>query len=494
MLFLLIPIFLFTSMIMPQPRVSGLEPVIRSAAAIVLDFDTGEILFEQNAHAPRYPASMTKAMTAFIVYEEIENGNISFATLVPISANTERASTDPRYEGIPFPLVAGTYHTIDTLLHLAMLPSSNGSSVALAEFISGTEGAFVVRMNETAARLGMWAEFENSHGAVNHLSNTYSMGRLAYEFIHRFPDILRITSQSSFVFEGNVVYGTNLLLKTRPVAGADGFKDGTTLAAGRNMISTAYRNGRRIIAVQMGAPSQEWRYNDTIALLEFGFAEAARRDAFRALPENQRMEIERLEIEWEEFLRREAYASKINLVVFDQVVPYNNFHRMLYGFAMTSAVPFIEAMGAGHYVERNGNIFIRAACGREVLILAGQDLIFTGRYFLPSASPQMIYDEIFIPIRPVAEALGFAVSWEGSTRSIIVSHSAVHGESEYARRTEAGATVVAEPATFIEPGHHEQAPSENRMIIVWMFAVFGVGVLGSIIIAQLKILFSKLSG
>ena len=294
-----------------------LQPDIRSPAAIVIDFDTGEVLFEQNSNEPRHPASMTKSMTAFIVYEEIARGNLTLDTLVPISENAARISTGARYQGIRFPLNAGAEHTVDTLLHLTMVVSSNAAPVALAEFISGTEEAFVEKMNETARELGMWSEFQNAHGAVDgigHLTDAYSMARLVYEFIHRYPDILRITSRGSFEFQGSTVYNTNLLLRTRPLRGADGFKTGTTIAAGRNLSSTAYRDGSRVIAVQMGAPSQQSRYDDSYALLEFGFLEVSRRDAFAALPEQKRLELLRLEQQWQEALRQEVLASRIRLI------------------------------------------------------------------------------------------------------------------------------------------------------------------------------------
>ena len=260
--------------------VRAFAPQIVSQAAIVMDFHTGEILFERDAWSMRAPASMTKSMTAFIVYEEIAAGRLSFDTLIPISANAAHVATSPAMQGNPVPLVQPAY-TVETLLRLMMLPSSNGACVAMAEYISGSEAAFVALMNQTALEIGMFTSFVNPHGAqdAGHYTNAHSMAVLARTFIQRHPDILRITSMANMSFDGGFAQNTNFFINGSSfLQGADGFKTGTTTGAGFCLTSTAFRDGRRIIVVTMNAPDNNGRYGDSRALMEFGFAEAERRN------------------------------------------------------------------------------------------------------------------------------------------------------------------------------------------------------------------------
>ena len=461
------------------------KPNLRAYAAVVIDFDTGELLFERNAHAPRAPASMTKIMTAFIIYEEIESGRLTLDTLVPISQNAARVSRS--YQGVYFPLSYGIYHTVDSLLHLMMLPSSNGACVALAEFVSGSEDAFVIRMNDTAERLGMWAEFQNAHGAVDrdHLTNAYSIGRLVREFIYRYPDILRITGQNNYTFLGRNINNTNLLLSRRPFFGADGFKTGTTAAAGFNLSSTAYRDGRRIIAVVMGAPSNAHRYDNSIALLEFGFAQAARNDAIRALTEQQRREAEMIEARWQEYLQQVAIQSKIDVVIDGRQLIYNYaFPRILYGLSMVSARDFFGALQMRYHMDGRGNILVNTHDGRDVLFLANQDFIFVAGEFVPSYPLQVVDGELFITIRYAAAALGnIEISWDDLTRTVYVNQITQYQGFRQEARPEAYDVQIfehsAEPETFQFRG---------RTFFKWLFVVLAAGVFGSAGIALFKIL------
>ena len=472
-------------------EVQASQPIIRSRAAIVLDFDTGEILFEYNAREPRAPASMTKAMTAFIVFEEIAAGRLNFDDIVTISSNAARISSSPQYQGVTIPISAGTQHTVDALLHFALLPSSNAAPVALAEHIAGTEEAFVERMNQTAAEIGMWAEFQNAHGSIDqgHLSDAYSFARLAYVFINRHPDILRITGTRSFVFQGTTYNNTNLLLRTRPFAGADGFKTGTTRAAGRNITGTAIRNDRRIIAVQLGAPSQDARYTDIINLLEFGFAEAARRDEWRAMEEEDRLEVLRMEAEWEESMQREILASRITVFIDGEELGYNNgqFHRIMYELAMVQAAPFFEALGVRHYTEENGNIFVSTNDGREILFLAGQDLIFADGNFYESFMPQYVEDEIFIPVRYAAGILGLTdLIWHGDTNTLLIS-TVASGSTEIA--------VAADVFVQDAPVETNNPVTFNEMFFVtWMTVIFVGGALSCYVAAYAKHLSLRIVG
>jgi len=274
----LLACLLILPLLIPPASAEAAPANITARAAIVVDFETGDVLWGRDIDTRRVPASMTKVMTAFLVYEEIAAGRLGFDTMIPVSANAEWASRQWDWGGRY--VRAGQSHSVETMLRLIMLPSHNGACVAMAEYISGTEAAFAALMNETAQRLGMDARYDNSHGATGSLITARSQAILVREFITTHPDILRITQMTSFTFAGGYTPNTNLLLPGRQFAtqGADGFKTGTTTAAGHCLSATAMRDGRRVVTVVMNAPNNNGRYGDTRALLNFGFSELARRD------------------------------------------------------------------------------------------------------------------------------------------------------------------------------------------------------------------------
>jgi len=264
----------FTAMVDPAPNSSA--PI-----AVVMDYYTGEILYERNMEQRWIPASMTKSMAAFIVYQEIEAGNLSFDTEIRVSPEAARFSSNRRVSGSFVPLPSGELITVDTLLQLLLIPSGNAAAVVFAEHISGSEEAFVERMNETAAELGMYAEYTNSHGAFVNYTNAHSTAILIREFITQFPDVLRITNMPNVRFRGRTYRNTNHLVSRTRFPGCDGFKTGSLRQAGWNHSTTAERDGRRIIAVVMNTASNSARQRQSRILLEFGFEELERREAER---------------------------------------------------------------------------------------------------------------------------------------------------------------------------------------------------------------------
>lgn len=248
-------------------------PNVTADSAIVMDYDTGEVLYEKDADTMRVPASMTKVMTAYIIFEELEAGNLTLDTMVPVSntnADRSRSSSYPAMVPLPY----GKSQSVDTLLKLILIPSASASCIVMADYISGSEAAFVQRMNETAKRLGMTAEYENSHGAHVHYLTARSQAILVREFISRFPQVLEYTSMTGVTFNGKYYPNTNKLLPGLDYAydGVDGFKTGTISAAGYCLSATAVKNGRRIISVVMHADDDKTRHTDTTALLDYGFA------------------------------------------------------------------------------------------------------------------------------------------------------------------------------------------------------------------------------
>lgn len=249
------------------------KPTITADSAIVIDYDTGEVLYEKDADTMRVPASMTKVMTAYIIFEELEAGNLTLDTMVPVSKTNADRSRSSNYPAI-VPLPYGQSQSVDTLLKLILIPSASASCIVMADYISGSEEAFVQRMNETAKRLGMTAEYKNCHGAHVHYLTARSQAILVREFISRFPQVLEYTSMTGVTFNGKYYPNTNKLLPGLDYAydGVDGFKTGTITAAGYCLSATAVKNGRRIISVVMHADDDKTRHTDSAAILDYGFA------------------------------------------------------------------------------------------------------------------------------------------------------------------------------------------------------------------------------
>ena len=270
-----------TPTVEPTPRPTPPQPPeINADYAVVMDYDTGETLYAKQADVMAVPASMTKVMTAYLIFEELEAGNLTLDTQVPVSAFCAEISRDAASYPSSVPLEEGSTLSVDTLLRLILLPSASASCVVMAEYISGSEEAFVQRMNETAQRLGMTAEYENCHGAHVHYMTASSQAALVRECIQRFPEMLEYTSCTSVTLEDGRTYeNTNQLLPGGDYAceGADGFKTGTIAAAGCCLSATAERDGRRVISVIMHADTEEDRYADSTALLDYGFQVLASR-------------------------------------------------------------------------------------------------------------------------------------------------------------------------------------------------------------------------
>ncbi len=249
------------------------QPSVYAASAVVMDYQTGELLYAKNADTMRVPASMTKVMTAYIIFEELEAGRLTLDTQVPISAENARKSRDGSNYPASVPLPSGGTVSVDMLLRLILIPSASASCIVMAEYISGSESAFVQRMNETAKRLGMTAEYKNCHGAHVHYLTARSQAMLVREFIQRFPQVLNYTKLTGVTFNGKWYPNTNKLLTDQAYEyeGCDGFKTGTITAAGYCLSATAVRNGRRIITVVMKSTNERTRHTDSTALLDYGF-------------------------------------------------------------------------------------------------------------------------------------------------------------------------------------------------------------------------------
>ncbi|MCL2661957.1 MAG: serine hydrolase [Oscillospiraceae bacterium] len=385
---LILIITLFATMASPA---YASTPDTSAPIAVVMDFYTGEILYERNMEQRWIPASMTKSMTAFIVYQEIEAGNLTLDTEIRVSAGASRFSNRRSVPGTFVPLPSGGLVTVETLLRLMMIPSGNAAAVVFAEHISGTEENFVIRMNETAAEMGMYTEFTNSHGAFVHYSNAYSTAILVREFIMRYPDILRITAMSSVRFQGRTYRNTNLLISQNMMADADGFKTGSLRQAGWNHSATAERDGRRIITVVMNTSSRSARQIESRRLLNYGFEEL------------QRRETERIE--------------RARIFFNGGLIPLTEAPTFFHGSLL---LPLEDILGQLGYLinrdEEHSLISITNENGYTATLLTGRDLaVINGETHTLSMPAQVVNDIIYTSIETIGALTGTLAEWSMET-------------------------------------------------------------------------------
>ncbi|WP_425431911.1 D-alanyl-D-alanine carboxypeptidase family protein [Gracilibacillus ureilyticus] len=239
-----------------------------SKSAILIERDTGEVIFEKNAQNVLPPASMTKIMTMLLIMEELEGGNLSLSEKVRIS---EKAAS---MGGSQIFLEEGEEMTVDDLLKGIAVASGNDASVALAERIGGSEEEFVKMMNQKAKELGLKNTlFQNTTGlpAENHYSTAEDMAVMAKELL-KFEDITKYTSiYEDYLRKGQEnefwLVNTNKLVKF--YEGVDGLKTGFTNEAKYCLTATAEKDGMRVIAVVMGADSTKNRNSDVSSMLDY---------------------------------------------------------------------------------------------------------------------------------------------------------------------------------------------------------------------------------
>jgi len=249
-------------------------------AAMVMDARNGEVLHSRNADTRLHPASLTKMMTLYIVFEAIRLGEITLDTEVTISANAAGESCSC------LGLSAGSTIRLRYLIRAAAVRSANDAATALGEAIEGSEAAFARRMNRTAIALGMTrTTFRNAHGltAEGHLSTARDMTMLGRRLIYDYPQYYNLFSRVTADAGIAQVRNTNRVLLTT-YRGADGIKTGYTRAAGFNLVASAQRGEERIIATVFGGQSSAWRNERVMSLLDMGFERAPSHVALRTPP------------------------------------------------------------------------------------------------------------------------------------------------------------------------------------------------------------------
>jgi serine-type D-Ala-D-Ala carboxypeptidase (penicillin-binding protein 5/6) len=267
---LLVSTLIFSLSLFANPTVTPNAPEIGAKGYLLIDFNSGKVLAENNSEVRLAPASLTKMMTSYIIGQEIKSGNLSPTDKVTISENAWSKNFP---ESSKMFIEVGKEVTVADLNRGIIIQSGNDACVAMAEHIAGSESAFADLMNSWAVQLGMNnTRFENSHGlhAEGHYTTPQDMAILAQALINDVPDEYRIYSEKSFKFNGIDQPNRNSLLWDKSLD-VDGIKTGHTEEAGYSLISSATKDGMRLISVVMGTSSNSARLTESKKLLNWGF-------------------------------------------------------------------------------------------------------------------------------------------------------------------------------------------------------------------------------
>ncbi|MCB2012775.1 MAG: D-alanyl-D-alanine carboxypeptidase [Geminicoccaceae bacterium] len=240
---------------------------IEARAAILVDYRNDKVLFAKDPDTPVPPASMSKLMTALIVFEELRSGRLSLDQTLPVSEKAWRMGGSRMFVEV------NTRVSVADLLRGVIVQSGNDACIVLAEALAGSEQAFVDRMNERARDLGLTgSHFANVTGwpDENHVMSVRDLARIAYIIIDQYPEFYELYSIREFEFNGINQTNRNPLLRA-DVPGVDGMKTGYTSEAGYGLVASAERDDRRLILVVAGTENPAKRRSESERLLEYGF-------------------------------------------------------------------------------------------------------------------------------------------------------------------------------------------------------------------------------
>ncbi|MBW3198458.1 D-alanyl-D-alanine carboxypeptidase [Marinobacter hydrocarbonoclasticus] len=276
-LFLVFSLLLMSGQASAQAVLIPSPPQIAGSSWVLMDPLSGRVIMEHNSNERLPPASLTKMMTAYIVERELDEGRISMSDMVPISVKAWRT------EGSRTFVQEGTLVSVEDLLKGVIIQSGNDASVALAEFVAGSEGAFVDIMNQQAQLLGMKdTHFENATGlpSADHFSTAYDLAVLARHIIQDYPENYPLYAQKHFTYNNIRQPNRNSLLWRDD--SVDGLKTGHTEEAGYCLVASAKRGETRLIATVMGTSSSEARAQEVQKMLNYGFRYFETERLFRA--------------------------------------------------------------------------------------------------------------------------------------------------------------------------------------------------------------------
>lgn len=255
-----LPVMQAAASLVPSP------PHLAASGYVLMDFQSGQVIAESNSAEQMEPASLTKLMTAYSVFYELKAGKIHLDDKVRVSEKAWRMTGSRMF------IEVNTFVTVEQLLKGLIIQSGNDASVALAEYVAGSEESFVGLMNNHAAMLGLsGTHFINSTGlpAPGHLTTPRDMALLASALIARFPEYYGWYSQKKYTYNNIPQANRNLLLSRDK--SVDGLKTGHTESAGYCLVASAKRDGMRLISVVMGTNSEKARAQESQKLLNYGF-------------------------------------------------------------------------------------------------------------------------------------------------------------------------------------------------------------------------------
>lgn len=247
----------------PPDSVLAVPAPAQKYAAIVVDARTGKQLFEVSSTAQRYPASLTKMMTLYLLFEALESGRVSKQTQIPVS---DHAASQPPTK---LRFRRGESIDVDSAIRAIVVKSANDVAVAVGEYLGGSEDQFAAMMTSRARQLGMTSTiFRNASGLPDggQMTTARDMAVLGMALRQRFPQQFHYFSESDFMFRGRLVRGHNDMLGR--VRGVDGIKTGYIRASGFNIVTSYNADGRNLIVVVMGADSARQRNDHVEALIQ----------------------------------------------------------------------------------------------------------------------------------------------------------------------------------------------------------------------------------
>lgn len=259
---------------LPQPA-HAVELPVEAKAALLMEKETGQVLYAENEHEKLKPASVTKVMTLLLVMEAIGRGELKYEDIVTVSANAASMGGSQVY------LSEGEQISVEELLKAVCVSSGNDAAVALAEQVAGVTELFVQQMNNRAMELGMGdTHFVNPTGlpAEGHVTSAWDIALMSRELILHHPDIRRFTTIWMDTIRGGEFGLSNTNKLIRFYDGATGLKTGSTDAAGYCISATAEREGMELIAVVLGGETSQQRFEDAKTMLNYGFSTYALAD------------------------------------------------------------------------------------------------------------------------------------------------------------------------------------------------------------------------
>ena len=243
----------------------------KSEFAILVDGNTGSVLYEKNADKRTAPASMSKLMTLAIIFQELKRGKLTLEDEIFISENAWRNGGAPSGTSAMFASINSKVKLIDILQGI-VVQSGNDACIAIAEALSGSEAAFATRMNEYAAKIGLkQSSFRNSTGLPHpdHLMTVRDLAKLSVHLIKEYPEYYTYFAQKEFRYKRYRFYNRNPLVSRN--IGVDGLKTGFTKDSGYGLAASALRKDRRLVVVVNGLATKRERASEAQRLLEWGF-------------------------------------------------------------------------------------------------------------------------------------------------------------------------------------------------------------------------------